>query len=163
MTGNNPGNIRRVQGQTWQGEITPSPWRSGFATFVTLDYGFRALMVLLKNYIGAGYNSVNKIINRWAPPSENDTRAYINFVSSYTGFPELQTLQATPAVLQKLAAAIAEVEHSGALTNNDLLALQRGAALVTTGAAQTAGGGYILPLVAVLIAGGAILGRRSRT
>ena len=32
------------------------------------------------NYVKKGYNTPRKIIERFAPPSENNTSAYINFV-----------------------------------------------------------------------------------
>jgi len=162
MKGNNPGNIRRVKGQTWQGETTPSPWAPGFATFISLQYGFRALALLLKNYISQGYDTITEIVNRWAPPSENDTANYIKFMVDYTGIPANAPLAPSDDNLFKLGRAIAEIEHSGTITATDLQALQAGIALLpgATGRpteAQTAGGGIygiVLGLLALLALAG---------
>lgn len=75
----NPLNIRYVSANKWRGQIGQC---RGFCRFLNEAYGFRAAHVLLCNYIKAGHNTIEKIINRWAPPTENQTEAYINFVSS---------------------------------------------------------------------------------
>ncbi len=36
--------------------------------------------MLLVNYVKQGYDTIGKIITRFAPPSENDTEAYIAYV-----------------------------------------------------------------------------------
>ncbi|MGX9276063.1 hypothetical protein ACWXWK_23805, partial [Pantoea ananatis] len=54
-----------------------------------------------------GYDSIEKIINRWAPPNENDTKAYINSVVAATGIPATQSLDLSdPDTLSSLAQAI---------------------------------------------------------
>ena len=76
---NNPGNIRISQTK-WHGEVIPSADKS-FKQFRTLAHGYRALLKLVRNYfIFYDLNTIEKIINRWAPPSENNTKAYIDFV-----------------------------------------------------------------------------------
>lgn len=73
---NNPGNIRI--GDNWQG-LAPMQEDGSFCQFSDAKYGIRALAyLLLKSYhIKRGLNTVRKIINRWAPPSENDTASYV--------------------------------------------------------------------------------------
>lgn len=45
-------------------------------------------MIILKHYqIQHGLNTIMDIIHRWAPPQENDTKAYIDGVSTVTGIP----------------------------------------------------------------------------
>jgi len=128
ITGNNPGNIRRVQGQKWQGEIVPAPWVPGFVTFSSLSYGWRALIKLLQTYINKyGLNTIEKIIYRWAPPIENDTPAYVAYVEGYTGYPRGAGIASTDyARLGGIAAAIGEIEHSGVLSSSELDALNTG-------------------------------------
>ena len=76
---NNPGNIRISQTK-WQGEIIPSADKS-FKQFQSLAYGYRAIIKLVRNYfVFYDLNTIEKIINRWAPPHENKTKAYIDFV-----------------------------------------------------------------------------------
>ena len=82
---NNPLNIRNSS-EKWAGEIRPSQ-DTAFKQFKSMGYGFRAALKLLRNYIGKGYNTITKIINRWAPPSENNTGSYIKNVSTRSGIP----------------------------------------------------------------------------
>lgn len=78
---NNPGNIRYVASQKWQGLDNP-PSEQGFCRFVDISYGIRALMITLRTYIRKhNLTDVKSIISRYAPPFENDTRAYIYRVS----------------------------------------------------------------------------------
>lgn len=75
---NNPLNIRYSELNKWQGLVGND---GGFCEFETLGYGFRAAFVLLRNYYRAGHRSIRQIITRWAPPVENPTADYIQFVS----------------------------------------------------------------------------------
>lgn len=78
---NNPGNIRI--GSNWQG-LSATQTDKSFCQFKSKTYGCRALAILLNNYIGKGYNSIRKIISRYAPSNENNTEAYICTVSRLT-------------------------------------------------------------------------------
>lgn len=76
---NNPLNIR-ISGNKWQGKISPSE-DSAFEQFVNMAYGYRAALVLMRNYIkNYGCNTIAKIISRWAPANENNTLGYIRDV-----------------------------------------------------------------------------------
>ena len=78
---NNPANIRYSVSNHWLGQSDPD---NGFCTFKDLDYGVRALMILLKRYINNYHlRSVGSIIKRFAPVSENPTSAYIRFVRDF--------------------------------------------------------------------------------
>ena len=76
---NNPGNLEK--GQDFNGEVDflPSrPLETRFAQFENVDYGIRAIYRILKTYREKhGLNTIEGIINRWAPPNENDTDSYI--------------------------------------------------------------------------------------
>ena len=68
---NNPLNIR-ISGNNWKGEIKPSGDKS-FCQFETMAYGFRAAMCCIRTYIRKyGCNTIEKIINRWAPWSDGN-------------------------------------------------------------------------------------------
>lgn len=83
---NNPLNIRI--GNTWLGEVS-NPTDSDFEQFCSIQYGLRAGFVILRRYIRRyGRNTIAKIINAWAPASENNTQAYIDAVSKRTGIPK---------------------------------------------------------------------------
>ena len=104
---NNPLNIRR--GKTpWKGEILPLKG-SAFCQFTTLEFGLRAAYQILDTY-GRKYHAlcIEDIISRWAPPSENDTRAYIHSVCTLTGFGGKERL--TPDRWPALVKAMAVVE-----------------------------------------------------
>jgi len=80
---NNPGNIRK-SGDAWQGLSAEQPDKA-FFTFDDVTYGIRALTkILLKYRTSYGLNTIRGIITRWAPPSENNTAAYINHVCKVT-------------------------------------------------------------------------------
>lgn len=100
---NNIGNIR-VSKDQWEGATGDD---GAFVTFDTPDSGVRALAKNLMSYGRQGYDSIEKIINRWAPPNENDTQSYINSVVAATGIPATQSLDLTnPDVLASLSEAI---------------------------------------------------------
>lgn len=82
---NNPGNIRYNARNRWLGQTPPV---NGFCSFSTLSYGMRALIILLFNYIRKGINTPSAIITRYAPPSENNTKRYIDYVVSQVGTDE---------------------------------------------------------------------------
>ena len=81
---NNPGNIRNSP-TTYVGEITPSRHKS-FKTFENMFFGYRAMFRLLNTYIiQHKIETLEKMIERYAPPFENQTDKYIDFVSTRSG------------------------------------------------------------------------------
>lgn len=80
---NNPGNIRH--GDNWKG-LADEQLDDAFATFVDVQHGIRAIGKILLTYERKyGLNTVAGIIDRWAPPSENDTASYIEHVAKRLG------------------------------------------------------------------------------
>ena len=102
----NPLNIRYNPMNQWQGQ---TGGYNGFAVFSTTTKGFRAAILILLRYIFLGYNTPRKIIARWAPPSENDTEAYVRTVCKRTKLAE-DTVIGNAQVLQDLVLAMAFVE-----------------------------------------------------
>ena len=93
---NNPLNIRK--GNNWQGEVS-NPDETAFEQFVSMQWGIRAGFKILKNYM-TGYGgrvkpltNIHDIIHRWAPPSENNCKAYIDSVCRFSGLHEFERLQ----------------------------------------------------------------------
>lgn len=93
---NNPLNIRK--GNNWKGEVSRST-DGEFEQFVSMQWGIRAGFKILKNYM-TGYGgrvkaltNVHDIIHRWAPPNENNCRAYIDSVCRFSGLHEFERLQ----------------------------------------------------------------------
>ena len=80
---NNPGNFR-VSSVPWYGKNTPSG--NKFETFKMLWHGYRAIMSQLRVYNKKGYNTLSKMMNIYAPPSDNNpTAKYIATVASDAG------------------------------------------------------------------------------
>lgn len=117
---NNPLNIRNSS-EKWAGEIRPSQDAS-FKQFKSMGYGFRAALKLLRNYIGKGYNTITKIISRWAPANENNTAAYIKHVSERSGIPaDLIISRDDKEKLIEIAYAMAISENGKAPDRNDIM------------------------------------------
>lgn len=76
---NNPFNIRWSKHNLWLGLEGST---KGFCNFVDMEHGIRAGMKLLLNYVyKKDIWTVEKLVSRYAPSSENDTSSYIRFVS----------------------------------------------------------------------------------
>lgn len=76
----NPGNIRL--GESWLGLRTKQT-DPDFCQFTSMVYGCRVLLKLLRTYVEKrGCTTIRKVIERWAPPSENDTSSYVLSVAA---------------------------------------------------------------------------------
>lgn len=81
---NNPGNIRYVPSNNWDGQTGHDG--TGFAVFSHWRFGVRAISKLLNTYFnGHGIRTIRGILNRYAPPVENDTGAYVAHVAKAAG------------------------------------------------------------------------------
>jgi len=84
---NNPGNL------VYAGQAGATPGAGGFADFASYSDGYNALVgqIQLDATRGTDVNgnptsTLSQLISSWAPPSENDTAAYIASVSAATGY-----------------------------------------------------------------------------
>lgn len=110
---NNPGNIDYNPANKWQGQLPHDPKiESRFCRFQSPEYGIRAIYKLLQTYqTKYGLNSVKAIINKYAPPNENNTDGYINRAAADIGIginDHLNTKDKKTGIA--LAAAIVGVE-----------------------------------------------------
>ena len=88
LRNNNPLNIRHSKDQ-WQGTATTQTDKD-FVQFQNMAYGYRAAWRILNTYYKKlkerkKHFTVENIIHRWAPPTENDTKAYIRTVLTLSG------------------------------------------------------------------------------
>jgi hypothetical protein len=116
LRNNNPGNIEHVPSFRWFGELPPDPAiEPRFARFDTPANGFRALARNLLNYQRRySLRTVREIVNRWAPPVENETTAYVAAVARALGVHPDQALDLEdPPTLTALSRAIANYESGG--------------------------------------------------
>jgi hypothetical protein len=83
-----------------------------FARFETADHGLAAIDALLSSYGRRGFNTPDAIINRWAPPTDNNpTQAYSAYVAEGLGVAPNATLDMNdPSVRRKVAERIAQFE-----------------------------------------------------
>lgn len=125
---NNPGNLEASSSNPWVGQ-TGSDGR--FAKFETPEHGIRALGRNLLSYQRQGIDTVGEIINRRAPPTDNnDTAAYIKSVCAQLGVKADQPLDASnPDTLQALCAAIIKHENGSQPYSNEQLSTGVSAAL----------------------------------
>ncbi|MCV4272312.1 structural protein [Pseudomonas capsici] len=79
----NPGNIRHAKGVRWQGQAATQT-DNEFVQFTDPRWGIRAIARVLITYQdkrraadGSRIDTVREIIERWAPPNENNTEAYV--------------------------------------------------------------------------------------
>ncbi|MDO4930264.1 MAG: structural protein P5 [Bacteroidales bacterium] len=107
----NPLNIRYVSTNHWLGLHPATPNVKGFCKFIAPDYGYRAAVVLLKNYITRyGCDTPEKVIARWAPPSENRTALYVACVCGRSRLRPDETLSTEGPQIGRLIAAMAKQE-----------------------------------------------------
>jgi hypothetical protein len=78
---NNPGNVE-LKNDKWHG-MSAIQFDQRFITFDDPKWGLRAIVRIILNYNRVNHNidTVREIINKWAPPTENDTDAYVKHVS----------------------------------------------------------------------------------
>lgn len=121
LRNNNPGNLRPGL-LPWVGQTGSN---GGFCKFKDLSFGLRALAVDLSNKITSdGLDTITDIISKYAPPSENNTLAYINAVSDSTGWDADETINFNSGNLANLMQAVIEHENGAAssqINNADII------------------------------------------
>lgn len=114
---NNPLNIRYNRLNKWNGQVGEN---KGFCVFSEKKYGYRASFILLRTYSRRGINTIREIINTWAPPTENNTVAYIRYVSEKTGIPADMPLSFSFENLAPVVMAMAQLESNIQATYSEL-------------------------------------------
>ncbi|QHJ83109.1 MAG: hypothetical protein [Caudoviricetes sp.] len=116
---NNPGNLE-FRGQAG---ATPEDGSGRFAKFGSTAEGVSALAKQLNRYGERGLDTIKKIINTYAPSSENNTQAYIDALSKRLGVSGDQKLDLKDAgTLSGLIKGIAKHESgSDYLSDSDVM------------------------------------------
>lgn len=170
LRNNNPGNIDYNPRNKWQGQVgietdLPSSIKPRFAKFKDMIYGIRAMACLLIAYFDRhDCDTVRKVLNRWAPSTENNTKAYVNAVAAKVGVGKDERVDLHEyKILRSLIVAIIEHENGMTLEEAGISDDQVAKALVMAGVrettkplvksktiagATTAGAATALPLVA---------------
>lgn len=103
----NPGNIRKGSFALANGSIGDD---GSFAVFPNRPTGSKAIESLFR---GPSYRalSIEKAINRYAPPQENDTNAYLEFVIDQSGLSRSDVIADLPvADVRKIVRAVEAME-----------------------------------------------------
>ena len=111
---NNPLNIMYSRRNNWLGQLGYNPViEDRFCRFEHMRWGFRAAFVLIKRYMRAqSLDTPRRIIAKWAPSCENDTKAYLWNVCLYSGLSADQKLSFDDQVdMLLLVSAMCRVEN----------------------------------------------------
>lgn len=116
---NNPGNI--MAGDPWRGLMARADMDAAqraetrFCVFAKPKWGFRAMAIVLMAYQDRhALTSIAAMIDRWAPPHENDTAGYIGQVARTLGVGRGDAVDVQDyRVMRPLVEAIARVESGG--------------------------------------------------
>lgn len=108
---NNPLNIKKNNTE-WEG-LKEQQRDYSFFQFKTMAYGYRAAFITLNTYREKyGCVSLADYIRRWAPPCENDTNSYINFVAKRSNLADVSVIDTTDKEqMVKIVAAMARMEN----------------------------------------------------
>ena len=118
LRNNNPGNIR-LGSFKYKGEKAKSS-DSAFRQFESVEWGYRAMFVLLHTYATKHKcRTLREIINRYAPPLENFTDGYIRCVANATHLSADEPISTTDgATMTAVVAAMSAVENGVAADMN---------------------------------------------
>lgn len=110
---NNPLNIR-LSKDKWKGRALTQT-DGEFFQFVSMPYGIRAAFIILRRYIRTyKRDTIEKIISRWAPVNENNTKGYIDRVAAFMNYPACKPIDYDEfGVMRKLVKAMSIVENGG--------------------------------------------------
>ncbi len=115
---NNPFNIMSSKHE-YLGETTKD---TKFESFKNVSFSTAAFLDLLeRNYLKKGYNTIETILNRYAPPHENDTEKYINYVSNQVGINKKSIVVWNTQTQYAFCKSFAFYESGYKLTYNEFL------------------------------------------
>ena len=118
---NNPGNIRINPNIRWVGEVYPSH-STQFCEFIDMPHGYRVMFVDLANKIKAGTNTVEEIIDKYAPPEDhNNTEQYIADVEKWSNVNEFLSLTDGDKII-RVVAAMSQQENGVPAVMDDVIA-----------------------------------------
>lgn len=118
---NNPTNIRRT-GIKWLGE-RPEETDPAFCQFITPLYGIRAAFVNVRTHIRrlGKHATVTGLLHIWAPPTENDTAAYIAGVCMEERLDPAQVIAFDSEDVQRLVTGIILMENGRCIYSPEII------------------------------------------
>jgi hypothetical protein len=171
---NNPGDLQPPPGSVpWAGTVGMD---GPFTIFSDTTWGLRALARDLITNIGSeGYDTITTLITKFAPPSENNTAAYIAAVSADTSIAADDQLGVDQDTITSLMRAIVNHELGDAFSQQYVpdadiatgysmatsgAATVQGAAITVVAAAQNNPGTTVLVVAGVALAGWLLFGKK---
>jgi hypothetical protein len=149
-----------------------------FVIFQDTTWGLRALAKdLINNIASEGYDTITSLITKFAPPSENNTAAYIQSVSADTSIDPNDQLGSDQDTITSLMRAIVNHElgdnfsaqyvpdadiatgYSMATSGSSLL---QGVAITAGAAAQQNPGATVLVVAGLIFVGWLVFGKRTK-
>lgn len=130
---NNPLNIDHSEDNPWQGGKGLEKHKTPrFETFEDPVHGIRAGVKILQQYADRGQDSIrdiifgvkegDKYVGGWAGPHENDSEAYVDFVSKRSGInPDASLDLKDPETLRKLLDAMVRMEQGKQPYDRDVI------------------------------------------
>ena len=112
---NNIGNITKTN-INWMGKIKNGT-DAHFEQFISIPFGIRALIKNIRTEISRG-KTLKEFTYRYAPPSENNTAAYLNALENATGMKPDDKLKDDKALIKALVFAIGVKENGKNYTDN---------------------------------------------
>lgn len=121
---NNPCNIRWRKDIAWQGQTGHDD--KYFCRFSSRIYGYRAVFALLRTYrLRYSITTVDAIIRRFAPPSENATDRYVRHVCNLAHLQPESTIDYRAPEAMRMVKAMAYVESLIEADDAELCQAQR--------------------------------------
>lgn len=121
LRNNNPLNLRR--GVKWAGlDPNGASKDKAFDVFLSMEYGLRAALRNMETAVRKHKcTTVAKLVNRWAPPSENDTGKYVQTVAAAVPISPTQTIPMDDRfTVARILYAMAQVENGPDVTKKVL-------------------------------------------
>ncbi len=120
---NNIFNIRATKGGQWLGQVGT---KKGFVEFDTREHAIRAWLVLMRTYRKKYHlRTIRDIVTRFAPPSENNTEAYVNYCAKRVYLSAATPLSPATNDYARLGCAMAKMETDTDLTAIEILKVQQ--------------------------------------
>ena len=118
----NPLNIRYSPYNDWLGKVKGD---GVFERFESIRFGIRAWCRLIRNYVRLHHcSTIRAIVNRFAPPVENDTLNYVRFVEKSVG--SIAVCPTDRNFMFKLCTAMWFIENGYYPTSSQYLEIEEG-------------------------------------
>lgn len=123
----NPFDLEKTSDIEWHGQVHPGSDPT-FCQFDTMENGIRAGVIDIVNMNGRdGLKTLRQMAEKYAPPSKNDTTAYIKTLCAHTGFdPDEEIELGKPEDARDVALAFLAAEQGAAISQISQVVIDAG-------------------------------------